>query len=319
MDVATPALAPQSAPTSFLDDVLEGLSQPQKRLPPKYFYDERGSELFEAICRTPEYYPTRTETALLSRIAAEVAGHIPNGAALVEFGSGASDKTRILLDAIPGLSAYVPLDISAAALEPAAARIAKAYPHLRVVPIEADFTRPVHRKELEDAALVVGFFPGSTLGNFSPSEAGSFLQGCHDLLGPRSLFLIGADMVKDRETLIAAYDDAQGVTAQFNLNVLVRINAELGGDFQLDRFAHCALWNAAEARIEMHLRSLDDQTAHVAGHSFRFRRGETLHTENSHKFTVQGLGWLFEASDWRLDRYWLSDRDWFGEFLLSPA
>jgi uncharacterized SAM-dependent methyltransferase len=272
------------ADTPFEADVLEGLSRQQKTLAPKYFYDEIGSALFEAICRTPEYYPTRVETALLVRVAPELAPQIPPGAALVEFGSGASDKTRLILEASPGIGVYVPIDISVEALAAAAA-------------------------------------PGSTIGNFTPHEAHRFLSDAHSLLGPRALFLIGVDLVKDIEMLLAAYNDAAGVTAAFNLNILARMNRELQGDFRLDRFAHRAVWNADLSRIEMHLESLEAQTAMVAGRAFPFRQGETLHTENSHKFTVPGFTALAGSAGWRVQACWTSPDDAppFAAFLLTPA
>jgi dimethylhistidine N-methyltransferase len=304
---------------AFESDVREGLSRPQKTLPPKYFYDEVGSALFEAICRTPEYYPTRVETALLAKVATELAPHIPPGAALVEFGSGASEKTRLILDAAPTVDLYVPIDISVEALTAAAVRIATTYPRVRVAPIAADFTRPLHQAALDGAPAVVGFFPGSTIGNFTPAEARRFLMGAHTLLGPRASFLIGVDLVKDLDVLRAAYNDAAGVTAAFNLNVLTRMNRELGGDFQLDRFAHRAIWNADLSRIEMHLESLGAQTVRVADRAFRFKYGETLHTENSHKFTVAAFTSLASSAGWRVGACWTSCDQPFAAFLLEPA
>jgi len=303
----------------FEADVLEGLSRPQKALAPKYFYDEAGSALFEAICRTPEYYPTRVETALLVKVAADLAPDIGSGAALVEFGSGASEKTRLILDAAPSFRLYVPIDISVEALAAAAARIAAAYPNLRVAPIAADFTRPLRQAILTGAPTVMGFFPGSTIGNFTPAEAQRFLTAAHALLGPCASFLIGVDLVKDLDVLRAAYNDAAGVTAAFNLNVLARMNRELCGDFRLDRFAHRAIWNPGLSRIEMHLESLEAQTATVAGHPFHFRRGETLHTENSHKFTAASFTALAVSAGWRVKAHWTSDVQPFAAFLLQPA
>jgi dimethylhistidine N-methyltransferase len=310
--------------TQFEVDVLEGLSRPQKTLAPKYFYDEVGSALFEDICRTPEYYPTRVETALLAKVAAELSPDIAPGAALVEFGSGASEKTRLILDASPTVGLYVPIDISVEALSAAAARIAGDYPRLRVAPIAADFTRPLGQAVLEQAELngassVVGFFPGSTIGNFTHAEARRFLTGSHALLGSRAAFLIGVDLVKNLDVLRAAYNDAAGVTAAFNLNVLARMNRELGGNFRLDRFAHRAIWNAGLSRIEMHLESLETQTAIVAGQPFHFEQGETLHTENSHKFTVPAFTALASSAGWRVKSCWTSCEQPFAAFLLTPA
>jgi dimethylhistidine N-methyltransferase len=308
-----------AAAAQFEADVVEGLSRPQKALAPKYFYDEVGSALFEAICRTPEYYPTRVETALLAKVARELAPEIESGAALVEFGSGASDKTRLILDAAPAVGLYVPIDISVEALAAAAARIAASYPRVRVSPIAADFTQPLRHAALDHASAVVGFFPGSTIGNFTPAEARRFLAGAHALLGPRASFLIGVDLVKDLDVLRAAYNDAAGVTAAFNLNVLARMNRELGGDFRLDRFAHRALWNADLSRIEMHLESLEPQTARVAGRTFHFTKGETLHTENSHKFTVASFTALAASAGWRVKDCWTSCEQPFAAILLAPV
>jgi dimethylhistidine N-methyltransferase len=291
----------------FEADVLAGLARPQKAVPPKYFYDAEGSRLFEEITELTEYYPTRTEIALLRRIAPEIAGLISPGAALVEFGSGASVKTRILLDAAPQIGVYAPIDISRAALDEAAAAIGQDYPDLVVAPLLEDFTRAI---VLPDAALgrpVTGFFPGSTIGNFTPGEARAFLVGARGLLGQGSRFLVGIDVVKAPETLVAAYDDALGVTAAFNMNLLTRINRELGGDFDLSAFRHRAVWNAAESRMEMHLESLRDQQVTVAGQTFRFAQGETLHTENSYKFTVERFASLAREAGWTLETSWLSD------------
>ena len=295
----------------FEADVLSGLVRPQKAVPPKYFYDAEGSRLFEAITELAEYYPTRTEIGLLRRIAPEVAALISPGAALVEFGSGASVKTRILLDAAPQIGVYAPVDISRAALDEAAAAIRRDYPKLTVAPLLEDFTRALTLPAAAQGRPVTGFFPGSTIGNFTPDEARTFLASAHGLLGAGSRLLVGIDVVKDPATLVAAYDDALGVTAAFNKNLLVRINRELGADFDLDAFAHQAVWNAQASRIEMHLRSLRDQRVRVAGHVFDFAKGETLHTENSAKFTVEGFADLARGAGWTLEASWLSDEPAF--------
>ena len=296
-------LAPK--PDTFAADVIEGLSRSQKALPSKYFYDAEGSRLFEAICDLPEYYPTRTEAALMRETAAEMAAVISDDAVLVEFGSGASTKTRILLDAAPQLGAYVPIDISPDALDQAAAVIREAYPNLDVAPLVDDFTTAIHLPDAATGRLRTGFFPGSTIGNFRSEEIVSFLKSARQLLGRGAAFLVGLDLVKAVDVLLAAYDDAQGVTAAFNLNLLARVNRELGGDFDLNRFEHRAVWNADESRIEMHLVSSVAQTAQAAGRRFNFRAGETIHTENSHKFTVAGFEVLAVQAGWRLDRSWV--------------
>ncbi|HEX3364835.1 ergothioneine biosynthesis protein EgtB [Phenylobacterium sp.] len=291
----------------FKADVLAGLSRSQKAVPPKYFYDAEGSRLFEAITELAEYYPTRTEVALLRRIAPEIAQIISPGAALVEFGSGASTKTRLLLDAAPQIGVYAPIDISQAALDEAAAAIRRDYPKLVVAPLLEDFTRAITLPAAAQNRPVTGFFPGSTIGNFTPDEAHAFLTSARGLLGVGSRFLVGIDVVKDRDVLVAAYDDALGVTAAFNKNLLVRINRELGADFDLDAFMHRAIWNSGESRIEMHLESLKDQKVRVAGESFAFAKGETIHTENSAKFTVEAFAGLAQKAGWTLETSWLSE------------
>ena len=303
--------------TSFEADVLAGLSARQKTIPAKYFYDEEGSRLFEAITGLEEYYPTRTETALLRTAAPEIASYISQGAALVEFGSGASVKTRILLDAAPQTAIYVPIDISPDALEMAAAAINADYPDLIVAPLVDDFTRAIELPKVAQGHPRTGFFPGSTIGNFEDGDAIDFLEAARRLLHSGAQFVVGVDLVKDEAVLVRAYDDAKGVTAAFNKNLLSRINRELGGDFDLDGFAHRAIWNSDASRIEMHLVSLRDQTAHVAGRAFHFAAGETIHTENSHKFTAEGFGRLAERAGWRTLRLWKSPEPAFAVFMLA--
>jgi dimethylhistidine N-methyltransferase len=302
---------------AFRFDVLTGLSGARRRLPAKWFYDAAGSELFERITELPEYYPTRQETALLAEIAPELAARIPAGATLVELGSGASMKTRLLLDAAPQLAAYAPVDISETAVAAAAAAIARDYPTLRVTPVTADFTRTWGEVGRVDG--LVGFFPGSTIGNFTPDEAVELMRGVRDRLGPGGLFIVGADLAKDGETLTAAYDDDAGVTAAFNLNLLARINRELGGDFNLSGFAHRAVWNRMEGRVEMHLESLRPQTVTVAGTRFSFVRGETIHTENSYKHIPEGFEALAQRAGWRVAKAWTSPAPSVALFLLTPA
>lgn len=288
----------------FLADVLDGLSRPRKSLPCKYFYDAEGSALFDAICALDEYYPTRTETALLHERAAEIAALAGPGAALVELGSGSSVKVRILLDALDRPALYVPVDISREHLAASAARLAGDYPALTVVPVAADYVQgfALPRGVAPERAIV--FFPGSTIGNFRPAEALGFLRGLGRRLGAGCRLLIGVDLRKDRAVLEAAYDDSQGVTAAFNRNLLVRINRELDGTFDLGRFAHRALYDAARGRIEMHLESLEPQTVRVAGRPFRFAAGETIHTENSYKYSVSGFRRLAARAGWRAERSW---------------
>jgi dimethylhistidine N-methyltransferase len=303
--------------TDFQRDVVEGLSVEPKRLPSKYFYDDRGSMLFEAICELPEYYLTRMETALLSDAAAQIAGHISPGAALIEFGSGASVKTRLLLDAAPQAGVYIPVDISEDALIRAAAEIRARYPRLQVAPLIGDFTQPIQLPAAANGRPRTGFFPGSTIGNFSPDEAVAFLISARRLLGAGAQFIVGADLVKDVEVLTAAYNDAQGVTADFNLNLLARINRELGGRIDLASFEHRAVWNARESRMEMHLFSRADQVLAVAGRQFAIAEGESIHTENSYKFTPKGFADLAERAGWRLGATWISPDPAFAVFLLE--
>ncbi|MDB5989528.1 MAG: egtD [Herbaspirillum sp.] len=308
--------ADNAASADFARDVIAGLSQKEKTLSPKYFYDAAGSALFEDICKLEEYYPTRTETALLHDIAAGIAADIPDGAALVEFGSGASDKTRLILDAAPHIAAYVPIDISEDALDQAATRLRRHYPALQIAPLADDFTSAMQLPATVHDRAKVGFFPGSTIGNFTPVQAVQFLRSVRRLLGDGARMIIGADMVKDEATLVAAYDDAEGVTARFNKNLLLRINRELGGDFDPDAFDHLALWNAQHQRMEMHLVSRADQIVNAAGQTFAFKEGEQLHTENSHKFTPESFADLAAQAGWSVTHQWISAAPQFAVFSL---
>ncbi|MGE0701456.1 MAG: L-histidine N(alpha)-methyltransferase [Hyphomicrobiaceae bacterium] len=285
-------------------DVVEGLSRPQKSLPSRYFYDARGSELFEEITRLPEYYPTRAETGILAAHAADIMRGSGGTTVLVELGSGSSRKTRLLLDVAPLLGAYVPVDVSFAALESARRRLRARYPMLEIRPVQGDFSaRLTLPPELQHYSKV-GFFPGSTIGNLEPEDARALLDRLRVTLLPESRLIVGVDLVKDIDTLLAAYDDAAGVTAAFNLNILARINRDLAPSFDLMTFTHAVHWNAARSRIEMHLASTEDQVVHVAGHSFHFARGETIHTESSHKYTVTGFRELAEKAGWRSNAVW---------------
>jgi dimethylhistidine N-methyltransferase len=287
------------AESDFARDLVAGLSARPKRLPPKYFYDAAGSQLFERITELPEYYPTRTELKILADHATDIARFVPDGAALVEFGSGASTKVRLLLKELKQLAAYVPVEISAEFLEEEAARLRQEFPSLAVVPIAADFTRPFALPHSLRQRPLAGFFPGSTIGNFEPEAAQDFLRLAARVLGPRATFIVGVDLVKDRRILEPAYNDAAGVTAEFNLNVLARANRELGANFDLDAFAHRAFYNAERNRIEMHLVSRAAQSVRVLGRSFAFSAGESIHTENSCKYTIEGFTALAGAAGWR--------------------
>jgi len=302
--------------SAFAQDVVAGLSAPRKYLQAKHFYDARGSELFEMICVLDEYYPTRTEMALLKQIMPALALRLPTPATLVEFGSGASEKTRLLLEAIE-LEAYIPIDISAAALDGAMRALNRDYPNLIVQPLHADFTAPIQLPRYKSER--VGFFPGSTIGNFTHAEAVRFMRNARTLLGKDSHFILGADLIKDQDTLVRAYDDAEGVTAAFNLNLLVRINRELEGDVDLRAFSHRAVWNDEHARIEMHLVSQADQSFKAAGRRFSFRAGETIHTENCHKFSRESIAGIAQASGWHVEQFWQSDAPAFAIILLKAA
>jgi dimethylhistidine N-methyltransferase len=292
----------------FAAAVLDGLSRPHKTLPCRFFYDARGSELFEAITGLPEYYPTRTETAILQAHAGEMAEAVPSGGVLVEFGSGSSLKTEILLRHLPQLSAYVCVDVSESALAGAAERLAQRFPALDVRPIAGDFSRGVaFPADLLDRPKT-GFFPGSTIGNLVPDEAAELLATFRTSLGPGGRLIVGADLKKDARRLVLAYNDAQGVTAAFNLNLLARINRELNGTFDLDAFAHEAVYNPRDGRIEMHLKSLRPQVVRVLGRPFHFGTGERIHTENSYKYTVGQLHDLARSAGWQPRRVW-TDRD----------
>ncbi len=314
---------PQGAEASdFEADVLAGLSATPKRLAAKYFYDGVGSKLFERITEVPEYYPTRTEMKILRDNAAEIARLIPPGAALVEFGAGSSKKARILLRAAPALAAYVPVDICREMVEQEAAELRPDFPRLKVLPVVADICFPFELPgEAKAAPARVGFFPGSTIGNFEPHEAAAFLRNAAEILGPGATLIVGADLIKAVDILNAAYNDKAGITAAFNLNLLTRINRELHGTFKLDSFEHHAFYNRGRNRIEMHLASLKRQKVKVAGACFDFRAGETIHTENSYKYSVESLGGLARGVGWLPAGVWTDPDKYFSiqAFRLTGA
>lgn len=304
---------------AFYTDVVEGLSRAQKAIPPKYFYDERGSELFDAICDVPEYYPTRTEATLLMRIAPQLAERLVRHPHLIEYGSGASRKTRIVLDALTTLRTYVPIDVSDEFLHATADQLAADYPRFSIIPVVGDFTKSISLPDAVKHGGKIGFFPGSTIGNLGPAGAADFLKSARALLGDGAAFLLGADLVKAARVLKAAYNDRGGITAKFNLNLLSRINRELGADFNPSEFGHNAIWNGEESRIEMHIVSNAAQTVSLNGHSFAFREGETIHTENSYKFTPARLAELAAATGWRVDEMWTDEEYPFAVALFSAA
>jgi dimethylhistidine N-methyltransferase len=309
-----PALG--DAERAFAADVLAGLAADPKQLPPKYFYDRRGSELFERITTLPEYYPTRIEIGILEAHAGAIAKLIPADAAVVEFGAGSAAKTRIVLDAAPQVSAYVPVDISGEFLESGAARLGQHLPQLNVFPVEADFTKPFILPAALGARPRVGFFPGSTIGNFEPHEATALLRHAAAMLGPGALFIVGVDLVKDPDVLNRAYNDSEGVTAAFNLNLLLRINRELAGTFDPANFRHRAFYNQDQRRVEMHLVSLVRHKVRVCGKAFEFRRGETIHTENSYKYTVEQFRCHAGAAGWANLATWVDGENYFSVHAL---
>ena len=291
------------AASPFARDVLQGLRAQPKNLPPKYFYDHAGSELFERITALPEYYPTRCELTILRDRARQIARLLPEGSALVEFGSGSSKKVRLLLKAAPQLASYVPVDISAEFLQQEAARLQREF-SIAVEPIAADFTEPFELPPSVSSLPACGFFPGSTIGNFEPHQAAAFLRHAGKILGRDAILIVGVDLEKDAQILHRAYNDAQGVTAAFNLNLLKRINRELSADLDVKRFEHHAFYNCERHRIEMHLVSVCRQRVRICGEIIEFRAGETIHTENSYKYTIASFASLARGSGWAPVEVW---------------
>jgi dimethylhistidine N-methyltransferase len=292
------------APSDFFGEVIDGLSQTQKRIPPKFFYDARGSQLFDAICELPEYYPTRTETRILKQNAADIANAVGENSFIIEPGSGSSHKIRLLLDTLKP-HVYMPMDISREHLLNAANEIAVDFPWLEVHAACADFTTELTIPEHHQHEHKIAFFPGSSIGNFEPTDAASFLRHLGDIVGKGGGLLIGVDLKKDREVLTAAYNDRSGITAQFNKNLLTRINRELHGNFELDNFHHKAFYNENLGRVEMHLVSDGAQTVTVDGNTFNFTDGETIHTENSYKYTVDEFESLASKAGYKLIKVWV--------------
>lgn len=311
------SLAPRSERERFRRDVIEGLSKPRKTLPSKYFYDAEGSRLFDDICALQEYYIPAAEAPLLAEAARDIAGLARTDGVLVEFGSGSSVKTRALLDRVEWLTAYVPLDISERHMEKAAEALRAAYPRVEVRPLVCDLTRGVDLPADLRLRMKVGFFPGSTLGNFAPHEAVAFLSQAKGALDPDGLFLVGVDLVKSPPVMLTAYDDPKGVTAAFNKNLLARINRELDADIDLDAFGHHATWNAEAARIEMHLVCERATNFSITGRRFAMEAGETIHTENSHKYTQESFAGIAAKAGWRIARSWIGDEPAYAMFLLE--
>lgn len=311
----------QTINSAFYEDVIDGLSQTRKTLPCKWFYDETGSHLFEAITDTKEYYLTRVESKMLFDVAQALPNLIPALNTIVEPGSGSSSKTRILLSAIEQLHHYVPMDISAEFLHGITKSLNNDYPSLHIQPVAADFTALNNVKlptDLSKDRLV--FFPGSTIGNFSPSAAQRLLQSFHHLAGQQGYLLIGLDGTQDANKLIAAYDDQAGITAQFNLNLLVRANNELGANFDLTQFKHEVRWQPDSHRIEMHLLSTCDQTVSIDQYRFHFKADETIFTESCYKYPQPLFETLAEAAGWQLTQAWHDEgTSDFQLFLMQPS
>jgi dimethylhistidine N-methyltransferase len=301
--------------------VLDGLAQATKRLPCKFFYDAEGSRLFDAICELPEYYPTRTECLILGERAGEIAQLLGRRARLVEFGSGAGKKVRLLLGALDEPAAYVPVDISRNHLMMAATSLARDFPRLHIAPVCADYTERFSLPASTEAIALTtsGFFPGSTIGNFKPEQAWRFLAQARNLLGRGGWMIVGVDLHKDSAVLNAAYNDAAGVTAAFNLNLLRRINRELAGTFDLEAFRHHAFYNETERRIEMHLISLRDQSVSVGDETFAFQAGETIHTEDSYKYGIEDFQQIAQRAGFAPVTAWTDARELFSVHMLRAS
>lgn len=312
--------APVSAPHRTLrDEVMSGLRATRKVLPPKLFYDAYGAELFERITSVDEYYPTRSELAILTERSNEIAEAVGEHVALIEYGSGAGIKVRLLLDALDAPAAYVPIDISGEQLERVAEMLRGDYPSIEIHPFRADYTKAIDLPALAGCSRKIAFFPGSTIGNFEPQAAARFLSGVRRTVGDEGGLILGIDRRKDPAVIEAAYNDSEGVTAAFNLNVLVRLNRELGANFRLERFAHRAFFNQEDSRIEMHLVSLADQVVTVGGVAIPFSEGETIWTESSYKYDLPRLEELISTAGFELNRLWTDPDERFWVALLDAA
>lgn len=303
--------------TSMSEEVLHGLTQPQKSLPSKYFYDERGSKLFDEITELDEYYPTRTERKILLQNVEEIGRFMGEQVILIEPGSGSSDKTRILLERLSSLSAYVPIDISGEYLFNVANELREDFPRINILPLQADYTHSLDLPETLPEGRKVVFFPGSTIGNFKRDTVNRFLNVVADIVKQKGAFLIGVDLKKDIDVLLAAYNDSKGITADFNKNMLRHINRMLDADFDPELFEHKATWNEEESRIEMHLICKEDHEVKVNGTTFSFQEGESIHTENSHKYTLEEFSEI--VSPWfEVKKVWTDQNKWFSLQYLEP-
>jgi len=302
------------AESEFCQHVLEGLNAQPKQLSPKYFYDQQGSVFFDQICELEEYYPYRHELRLLPIVARDLSRVLKSEYSVVEFGAGSLLKIRPLLDWIRGIQQFIPIDISGQHLREACAELALEYPRIQIRPIEGDFTSSVELGHTSGERL--GFFPGSTIGNFTPEKAKSFLCAARDTLGERGYLIVGVDTKKSPDILHKAYNDELGITAKFNLNLLTRINRELGANIAVDSFEHYAHYDVEAGCIKMHLVSLVDQEYHVAGQKVVFRQGESIHTESSYKYSTDEFSALAQGSGWQVEQCWLAERGMFSMFLL---
>jgi dimethylhistidine N-methyltransferase len=308
---------PEPERLQFMRDMQTALSQTPKRISPKYFYDQAGSALFDRICELPEYYPTRTELSILQSHAGDMSNCMGENADIIEFGAGSLQKIRYLLNVARSPARYVPMDISGPHLKEASTDLQTEFVNLKILPLVADYTNQWHLPSaLPGRGKRVAFFPGSTIGNFSPAQAHTFFQNCVQHLRGGAL-LLGVDLIKSPEVLHAAYNDSQGVTAAFNLNLLTRANRELGCDFDLAQFAHSTFYNAPLKRIEMHLLSLESQIVHLNGVAYAFEQGETLHTEYSHKFTIAGVQQAAHSAGLQVGSFWTDPQQYFGLFWLN--
>ncbi|MEM6560525.1 MAG: L-histidine N(alpha)-methyltransferase [Planctomycetota bacterium] len=310
---------PAIAEKTLLQEVLESLASDRPHLPCKLLYDDAGSELFEQICAQPEYYQTRTEQQILRDNAESIADEIGSDAVLVEYGAGSGVKTETVLAAMRDCAGYVPIDISQWMLDTCARRLHTKFPDLAIETVRADYTKPVGLPDLvDDAEQVVAFFPGGTIGNFVPEKAERFLANIAETVGRGGGLIVGFDLRKDPLTLHAAYNDAAGITAAFNLNLLTRLNQELDADFDTSLWRHYAPYNPGQGRIEMHLVALAHQTVSIAGERFHFRRGESIHTENSYKYTRPGFAEVADNAGWNVAHAWVDEDELFSvEYLTA--
>ncbi len=302
---------------SMLEEVLDGLSQPNKSIPSKFFYDERGSELFEEITELEEYYPTRTERTILTENVSEIGSYLGEDVLLIEPGSGSSDKTRILLDRLNNITGYIPIDISGDYIFNVAENLRKHYPEIEICPLQADYTHTLKLPEVKSDGRKVVFYPGSTIGNFKRDTVDRFLEVVAEMVGQQGAFLIGVDLIKEVSVLEAAYNDSKGVTATFNKNILNHINKALNSSFDLDKFEHKAIWNDDDGRIEMYLVCKEEHEVQINGTTISFKKGEHIHTENSHKYTLAQFEKIV-APWFEVRKVWMDENQWFSLQYLEP-